>query len=463
MADIRTPNILFVDDDQVATNALIQSLKRRDSSLRYSHAKDSQEALELTRNLIPEVAIVDLSLDTKIGPSSGLELIAQLLAIDTSLRILVLTGHDSKEFGVKALHHGAASFIEKPADSDHVLALIRDGLTFAQLKREFIRLENESEDLPQRLGVSSKSPEMKQVLQTAAFAASNLRPVLLAGQTGTGKGVLAQAIHQGSINSAGRTGPFIRFQPSFLSSDLVASELFGHEKGAFTGADTARSGLIEEANGGTLFIDEVDELPQNVQVLLLNVIQEQTFRRLGSNNERHSDFRLITATNYPLESLISEKKLRRDFYHRIAHAVIKLPSLHERKEDIAQLANYFINNLELRENIGVHGLSSDALAVLRKHHWPGNIRELQSVIEGGAYLAAFREKRFVDASDLDLPGTPHSSSMDTSLSFRERVRRYEYQLIKETLEKCENNQSQAASMLQLDRTSLRRILKREEN
>lgn len=458
---MNSADILLVDDDEESSQALIRSLSRKEKTFNFIYASNSEQALSKIKLKSPEVAIVDLSLDPSKGPESGLQLLGEILSIDSSIRILVLTGHDSEEFGIKALHSGAASFIQKPADSEHLIALIRDSVSFAQLRREFKSLNQEQEELSVHLGVSTKSRAMQKALQGAAFAASNNRPILLVGQTGTGKGVLSQAIHNAHQRRTKSNGLFIRFQASFLSSDLVASELFGHKKGAFTGADTERKGLIEEADGGTLFIDEVDELPHDVQVMLLNVLQEKKFRKLGSTKEITSNFRLITATNRPIENLVDENKLRRDFYHRIAHAVITLPPLNQRLEDIPLLSRHFIYQLETKENIGVQGISEDAVGLLTRHNWPGNIRELQSTVEGAAYLAAYREKHIVDASDLDI--NSKKESKNDKNSFREKIKNYELKLVKDALQECDNNQSQAASLLKLDRSSLRRILKRDSN
>jgi transcriptional regulator with PAS, ATPase and Fis domain len=307
---------------------------------------------------------------------------------------------------------------------------------------------------------------MTPVLESAAFAASNSRPVLLIGETGTGKGVLAQAIHKAYISDPKRlqqeSGPFIRFQPSFLNSDLIASELFGHLKGAFTGANEERKGLIGEAHQGTLFIDEVDELPQEVQVLLLNVLQEKTFRRLGANSDSSSDFRLIAATNRTKVGLVTEKQLRRDFYHRIAHCTIEIPPLRKRPEDISLLAQGFVQSLVLKEKLGVQGLTDEACGVLNAHYWPGNIRELQAVVEGGVYYASYKGRRFVEAADIEISNNDNLDAKN-GIAFRKQVREFEEELVLNALRFCNNNQSQAAAKLQIDRSSFRRILSRIEN
>jgi len=416
-----SPHILFIDDDETSTGALIRSLQRKEKSFNFSHSLNPTEALKKINSTHPEVAIVDLTLDEKKGPESGLELIGEIIEADSSIRILVLTGHETEEYGIKALHRGAASFIQKPADSDHLIALIRDSVSFSKLKRDFLNLDKEQQNISDQIGVSTKSPSMEKTLKNAAFAASNSRPILLVGQTGTGKGVLSQAIHDSHQRNCKTKGLFIRFQPSF------------------------------------------DELPHDVQVLLLNVLQEKKFRKLGSTKELSSNFRLIAATNRPLESLVEENKLRRDFYHRIAHAVIELPPLNQRLEDIADLSLHFVNQLKIKEDIAVQGIKEDALNLLTRYNWPGNIRELQSIVEGAAYMAAFKEKHFVDASDINIPGAGSQTPItDNQNSFRARVKEFELNLVIDALKQCDDNQSQAATLLKIDRSSLRRILKRKD-
>ena len=446
---------LFIDDDETSTRALIRRLQARNPNFQSLYAKSAESGLKLYRELAPEVVILDLSLDPLRGPDSGLELLPELLKISSDARVLVLTGHGAEEYGLKALELGASSFLSKPVLTNHLLSLISDGLSVAGLKRRYKQLcSKQSKSL---VGFETRSTKMSKVLENAQFAASNKQPLMITGETGTGKGLLAQAIHQAGPDNR---KPFIRFQPNFGGSDLITSELFGHLKGAFTGAGENRRGLLEEVNGGTLFLDEVDELPLETQVLLLHVLQEKTFRRLGSNRDCHSDFRLIAATNRSVKTSLADKKLRLDFYHRIAHLTLEIPPLRERPEDIPDLAQDCLQSLSNRENLSVHGFSKEALAVLRACPWPGNIRELLAAVESGVYRASFANRRIVSSEDFGLNAETSLSLSQVTGSFSERIEQYKLQLIRETLEECNQNQSRAARILGLDRSSMRRILLR---
>jgi DNA-binding NtrC family response regulator len=259
--------------------------------------------------------------------------------------------------------------------------------------------------------------------------------------------------------SSRRGQPFLRYQPQFGSADLVSSELFGHQRGAFTGAIDARKGLIEEANRGTLFIDEVAELPRETQILLLEVLQNKSFRRLGSNRDIASDFRLVTATNVDPAEMVKKGQMRADFFHRIAHLTIELPPLRERREDIAHLADSIMKNTATRERLAVTGIAPAALSRLVRFSWPGNVRQLAAVIEGATFHAHYQRRKIIEVPDLSLDkDKPLEDS--GGVSFRERVQDFERRLVEEALQRCGGNQSEAARLLALDRNQLRRVLKR---
>ncbi|MCB0360090.1 MAG: sigma-54-dependent Fis family transcriptional regulator, partial [Bdellovibrionales bacterium] len=243
-----------------------------------------------------------------------------------------------------------------------------------------------------------------------------------------------------------------------FSHDLVSSELFGHERGSFTGASRDRRGLLEEADRGTLFLDEIDALPKESQVMMLHVLQEGTFRRVGSNRERHSTFQLISATNGSIEELVRRDTLRADFVHRINHVTIHIPPLRHRRNDIPTLAVEFLRSLENAENLKVRGFTPEALARLVNYRWPGNVRQLQARVHAAAFRAQYDRRPLIDVSDLELE---HSLTRAPG-SFRAQVQDFEYRLVQDALRMHGNNQSHAARALQLDRSTFRRILSRTE-
>ena len=451
--------VLFIDDDEAQTSVLINSIKRREPDLDIFFAQEQKRALELQQQHHPNVAVVDLTLDEHVGPNSGLEIITKLLELDSSLRILVLTGHNAAEYGVTAIHHGAASFLQKPVNADHLIALIKDGIFTNQLKRHYQELLIAPSSRQGIVGIKSANPLMRQALETASYAAFNNAPLLILGETGTGKGVLANAIFQAQNHHQKK---LLTFYPSFISQDLVTSELFGHQKGSFTGATEARVGILEEANNGTLFIDEIADLPLETQLVLLSVIQEKKFRRLGQNKEISSDFRLISATNKDIYELQDQGLFRSDLFHRIAYLKIELPPLRERKEDIPDLTRDFIAKISQREGLKVADITNTAIARLLNHDWPGNVRELQACVESAAFHAHYHKRYRIEVEDLAISGpgirTANVIVKMTGTSFRDRVQAFETQLIKDALAKNNHNQSKAARELQLDRTSLRRIL-----
>ncbi|MCB9029467.1 MAG: sigma-54-dependent Fis family transcriptional regulator [Deltaproteobacteria bacterium] len=447
-------NILLIDDDSDAILSLARALKAAGITHPIHIATNKEQGLSLQHEYSPQVIVQDLCIDEAIGPESGFELLRSILNHDSTCRVIVLTGYGTPELGVTCLKNGAASFLEKPPDISHLSALILDGIKQSDLRRNYEQLSKDSVSLTNIIG---ESDAIKKLRKEIEYAASNDQPLLITGETGTGKGLCAQAIHKLSKRSKGK---YVRYQPNFSTPDLVNSDLFGHKKGAFTGADADRSGLLVEADTGTLFLDEIDELPLETQVSLLGVLQEKSFRPLGSNGEIASDFRLICASNQDIDQCVSEKKVRQDFYHRIAHARIHIPALRERKQDIPLLAEFFLEKLRSAEKVSVISLENDAIAKLQAYNWPGNIRELQAIVEGGAYKAQFESRVSIIADDLMF--TPKKLSADSEASFHDLVEDFKLTLIEEALARHDGNQVKAAIDLQMDRSTLRRIVSRKE-
>jgi two-component system, NtrC family, response regulator PilR len=403
----------------------------------------------------PQVIILDLCLDEIRGVESGFEILRKLQDILDTARIIVLTGHGDMKYGIRALQSGAASFVQKPADIPLLQALLRDAFVQSELRSALKKLQEDKLKTSQNQLIG-ESIAMRTLREQVSFAAAVVQPVLLTGETGTGKGVCARFIHR---HGSRFTGNFVRCQPYFGSSDLVSSELFGHRRGSFTGATENREGLLAVAHRGTLFLDEVDQLPLHTQVALLEVLQEKHYRPLGSDREVISQFRLICAMNRDVQQSIAEGRLREDFYHRIAHLRIEVPPLRDRLEDIPLLGNDILVKLQESEDIGAITLSPNAVEKLQTYHWPGNVRELHAVVENAAFRAQFARRYVIQAEDIDLAGSSTRRSLKVlHKSFHQQVEDFKRDLVQDAILRNQGNKAKAAQELGLDRGTLRRLL-----
>jgi DNA-binding NtrC family response regulator len=361
------------------------------------------------------------------------------------------------EHGVQAISLGAAHFVEKPVEAQHVAVLIKDAVIQGAIRREHQRLLTDAAK-GAFTGLCGSSPVMCGLREQLAFLSTTNQPVLICGETGVGKGVCARAIHRASRRSKDN---FVHFQPNFGGADLVQSQLFGHVRGAFTGATESRKGLVVEAHRGTLFIDELDEVPAPTQVALLDVIQERRVRPIGSDAFHEVDCRFVAATNRPLEEALTSGRIRRDLHHRLAHAMVCIPPLRERREDIPELAEYLLCECRERHGVNVFEFSKDALLWLCENDWPGNVRELQAVVEGAACFAHFKGRTAVMADDF--PGYARFGGPAVSRvrpSFHDQVEQFKVRIVKESMALCGGNKLKAAQALGLDRGTMRRILAR---
>ncbi len=449
-------NILFVDDEESFVHSMMRGVSIRTTNYNLHSAFTEQDALRLTKEIQPEVIVVDLCIHGG-GPESGLSLIPKFFEINEDVRIIVLTGMSDDTWGIRCLNAGAASFLVKPVDSDRLVGLLHDTVNVSRLMRASKQNDGEARQIFESLGVSTKSNAMAEVLDQIVFATISSQPVLLCGETGVGKSFIAQTIHKAGVRAK---APFVRSQPTYGSHDLAMSEFFGHTKGAYTGATEGRRGLIEQANGGTLFIDEIDQFSHEVQVALLHVLQAKEYNVVGGNQRKVSDFRLISATNCPFEQLEKDNRLRRDFYHRIAHTVIHIPPLRERRADIPDIARSILARCVTEEQGNVRNFSKEALIWLTGQPWRGNIRELESVVEGGYLQAKFFNRTFVRLSDLLRRRPCKVECIEGTLS--EQLRIYEMTIATNEFSKHSHNQSATARALGIDRKRLRKILSRAE-
>ena len=454
-------DILLVDDDTELVQSLVRVLARLVAPRTICAAGNATKALELLVSEQPLVAVIDLCLDERVGVDSGFEVLSQIRSRNPEMRVIVLTGHGSRSNGIRAMQLGAASFLEKPADPEHLAALIRDAIVQTELRLEYERLAREGVAGGSR-ELCGESDAIKKLREDVAFAASTSQPVLLLGETGTGKSLCARLIHEQSNR---RSNKFVHYHPNFAGGDIVQSELFGHTKGAFTGAVEGRRGLVIEADSGTLFIDELDAVPKDTQVLLLDLVQEQRVRPIGSDSQQLVNCRFIAATNRPIDELLTGGVLRQDLHHRLAHNVITVPPLRQRSEDIPILVSMLLQGIHQRDGLNVFDVEPRLMDALKQHSWPGNIRELYGVVETGAYRAHFHGRSTVELKDINMTGgakEKQGSEMPGSInvegaSFHERVESFKRELVRQALASCGGNQVQAALLLGVDRGTIRRL------
>lgn len=448
--------ILLVDDESEAVLSLSRALKSIDPAFTIEGASSVAKARELIEQSDPHVAVIDLSLNVKDGIEAGFDLLKSIINLGNRCKVIVLTGHCCVENGVRALTLGASHFLEKPPDLTLLAALISDCHRQSEIFRAYQKNHQSAGFLLLDRELIGSSKVSAQLREEIIFAASTNQSVLLVGETGTGKTLCASLIHQLSNRNKKK---FICYTPAYHNADLVNSDLFGHLKGSFTGALETRSGLIKEAEQGTLFLDEIDELPKDTQISLLRVIQNRSFRAVGSNKEERVDFRLITATNCDFNLLVQSQKLREDFYHRIAHKIIHLPALRDRINDIAELSEAFLNSLRKREQLQIFALSDSALDKLQSASWPGNVRQLEAVLEGAAYYAQFRGRSEIVADDIQIEQRVGSQIVPEN--FHQAVEQFKTSLVMDAMQRYGGNQVQAAKSLGLGRSGLRRILGKE--
>jgi two-component system response regulator AtoC len=441
--------ILIVDDEKHTREGLRQSLEEEFDVYTAGNIDEALNVLDADR--------VDLVLtDLRLGGEDGMALIEKILQRARPPICILMTAYGSIATAVEAMRKGAYDFVTKPINLDELGMKIRRAIKGQRLEQENQQLKQQ---VDQRFGLENligESPAMHRILDTIRQVAPTRATVLVLGESGTGKELIARAIHNLSNRNKTR---FIAFNCSAFSPQLVESELFGHEKGAFTGASERRIGRIEQAAGGTLFLDEIGEIDGNVQVKLLRALDPGVFERVGGNQTIKTDIRLIAATNRDLAGLVSEKKFREDLYYRLNVVQIRLPPLKERKEDIPLLANAFLKEISQRDNKTFRPLSPEAMEALLRYDWPGNIRELKGAIDSGVTLAIGPQITLQD-----LPLTISEARFSGSGGIDENagqmnIHNNEMRLILRALEETRGNRTEAAKKLGISRRTLHRRLK----
>ncbi len=456
MSDTR-PSILIVDDEKNTRDGLQRALRRE---YRVATAESGDSALALMAVEPPDILLTDL----RMPGMDGLTLVQRALARHPDLVCLLLTAYGSVETAVEAMKRGAYDYLTKPVNLDELELVLKRALRSQRVESENANLHEQLDDKYGVENIIGNSPAMAQLFDTIRQAAPTQATVLVQGESGTGKELVAHAVHRLSDRAR---GPFVAVHCAALSMNLLESELFGHEKGSFTGALSRRKGRFELADGGTLFLDEISEIDASIQVKLLRVLEERTFERVGGDETIETDIRLITATNKDLKTLVKEGKFREDLFFRLDVVNITLPPLRERVGDVPMLCSHFLEEFSASNNRKIDGITPDAITILSSYSWPGNVRELRNTMEKMVVLgrgerlsardipANIREAVKASGPAVVLPSGDTMHGGDSLAATEQRM-------IMATLKKLNGNRTKAAEELGISRRTLHRKLKQYE-
>src|SRR6202162_1752114 len=439
------PTILIVEDEAKMRRLLELNLGE-DGFTTFS-AGDAEAGLKLLREHTVNLVVTDL----KLPGMNGLEFLHAIKRQNTALPVVVMTAFGSVETAVEAMKAGASDYVLKPFSLGEMRMVIRKELDVHKLREENRSLREALGKRYAHPNIVARSPKMQEVLATVERVAPTNSTVLLGGESGVGKDLIARAIHEKSRRAS---GPFIKINSTAIPENLLESELFGYERGAFTGANTSKPGKFELADKGTLFLDEIGDVPPATQVKLLRVLQEREFERLGGTKTVSVDVRLIAATNKDLREALEQGTFREDLYYRLNVVPIDIAPLRERREDIPDLANLFVTRFAGDSGKIIEGITPEAMQILVNYHWPGNVRELQNIVERASALA---KGSVLDASDIHLDRRPSKSGNGAPgfLPDGMTLEQWEDEMIRESLRRANGNKSQAAGLLGLSRNALR--------
>jgi two-component system NtrC family response regulator len=443
------PTLLLVDDDPEIRDQMKWALA---SDYELLEASDRPSALAHVRQAMPQLVLLDLGLppDTD-GASEGLAILRETIQLNPMAKVIVVTGNSDRAKAIAAIESGGYDFIEKPVQLDVLKIVLQRAAYLSNLEQENRALQQQAGQKDFE-GLRGSSPQMQEVFRMIRLVGPSDVPVLITGESGTGKELVARAIHRQSGRSR---GAFVTINCGAIPETLLESELFGYEKGAFTGAVQQRKGRIESARGGTLFLDEIGDIPLALQVKLLRFLQDHEIQRLGGKETIVVDARILAATNVDLEKAISEGRFREDLYYRLCVVTIAVPALNERGSDIALLARTFLMKFADEQKRPLKGFTPQAMQALTAYNWPGNVRELENRIKRAVVMA---EGRYVTPGNLELK-EPSPSEGDTSTLRASRESR-EKDLVRIAMEKAEGNVSRAALDLGISRPTLYQLLAR---
>lgn len=443
------PKLLIVEDDA----GLQAQLKWAYPDFDVIIAGDRASALAALRAAEPPVVTLDLGLPPDPdGTSEGFAVLDEIMALKPDTKVIVATGHGARESALQAIARGAYDFYQKPVEIETLCLIVQRAWQLHQIEAENRRLTSETVQDSKVLGrLITGAPEMLKVARTIERSANTNVSVMLLGASGTGKELLARGLHDASDRAG---GAFVAINCAAIPENLLESELFGHEKGAFTGAVKTTEGKIEQAQGGTLFLDEVGDIPLPLQVKLLRFLQERVIERIGSRKSIAVNTRIVCATHQDLEAMIAAGTFREDLFYRLAEVVVKIPSLAERPGDAGLLARVFLARFAREINPQVKGFAADAVAAIDAWRWPGNVRELENRVKRAVIMA---EGKLVGAADLDLADTGQAE--DNALNLKAAREVADRRVIRHALARCEGNISNTAKLLGVSRPTLYDLLK----
>ncbi len=451
MTEAPKPKLLIIEDDE----GLQRQLRWAYDDYEVVVAGDRTSAIDALRAESPAVVTLDLGLPPDPdGVSEGFATLAEILALKPDTKVIIASGHGARESAMRAIASGAYDFYQKPVDIDELGMIVARAFHLHAIEADNMRLAAQPTPDSTVLGcMVTAAPEMLKVARTIERVAAADVSVMLLGASGTGKELLARGVHEASRR---KNGAFVAINCAAIPENLLESELFGHEKGAFTGAVKTTEGKIELAAGGTLFLDEVGDIPLPLQVKLLRFLQERVIERIGGRKPIAVDTRIVCATHQNLEAMISEGRFREDLYYRLAEIVVRIPTLAERPGDAGLLARHFLMKFAPTMNPTVKGLAPDALAAIDQWNWPGNVRELENRIKRAVIMA---DGKLVSAADLDL-GKPADNDDEIDMINLKAVRDVaDSRAIRRAIARTEGNISNAAKLLGISRPTLYDLIK----
>lgn len=452
--------VLVIDDELMICKTLKAGLT--DMGYDVATAQNRKDALKQTASFKPQLVLTDM----RLGNDNGIDLIDDIKKVDSDIEIIVMTAYSDITSAVSAIKKGAFDYLNKPFDLEEIEIILERAYQKYKIKNKILILEKQSQGCIEN--IIGQSDKMKEVYEKINILSQNDSvTVLIRGETGTGKELVADAIHNKSIR---KDSPILKINCTTIPSQLVESELFGFERNAFTGAGAKKKGLFEIADGGTVFLDELGEIPLEIQAKLLRVLEERKFRRIGGLEDIEVDIRIIAATNKDLEQAVKEKEFREDLYYRLNVVPVEVPPLRERGNDILLIAQYFIDKFNINFKKSIKGFDKDAKSKLLAYSWPGNIRELKNVIER---ITILNNGEWISSSNLPVEIQSYRNAENPTcivrddisiendhFSLEEKMDGIEKKYLLEALEKSEDNQTKAAAMLGISRFALRRKMEK---